>query len=84
MESKKYSSFAQIDSDLEILKLERELNYQKLIYSIQKTKESFALPRIVCGLFGSCKTLLSESYGGLLSMAIPFLLKWVINKKRGN
>ena len=31
MESTKYSSYAQIERDLEILKLEREVQYQKLI-----------------------------------------------------
>ncbi|HEU0125365.1 MAG TPA: DUF6327 family protein, partial [Flavobacterium sp.] len=40
MEKKKYSSYAEIDKDLEILKLEKDINYQKLKLSFQKTKES--------------------------------------------
>ena len=31
MEPKKYSSYADIDRDLEILKLEKEIHYQKLL-----------------------------------------------------
>ena len=31
MATKKYSSYAQIDADLEILKLEKEIHYQKMI-----------------------------------------------------
>jgi hypothetical protein len=41
MEAKKYSSYAEIDRDLEILKLEKEIQYQKLNLCLQKTKESF-------------------------------------------
>ena len=40
METKKYSSYAQIERELEILKIEKEINYQKLVFSIQKTKEN--------------------------------------------
>lgn len=85
MEDKKYySSYAQIERDLEILKLEKELNYQKLVLSIQKTKESLTLPSIVSGLLGSYKTIFSESYGKLISMIIPYIVEWFINRKRGN
>ena len=31
MEKKKYSSYAEIERDLEILKLEKEINYNKII-----------------------------------------------------
>lgn len=31
MEKKKYSSYAEIDKDLEMLKVEKEINYQKLV-----------------------------------------------------
>ena len=42
MEQKKYSSYADIDRDLEILKLEKEIHYQKLLLSVKKTKESLS------------------------------------------
>ncbi len=41
MEKKKYSSYAELERDLEILKLEKEINYQKLVLSFQKTKERY-------------------------------------------
>jgi len=50
MERKKYSSYAELDRDLEILKLEKEINYQKLVLSIQKTKESIT-PQKNCKWF---------------------------------
>jgi hypothetical protein len=49
METKKYTSYAEIDRDLEILKLEKEINYQKLVLSFQKTKESITPQNIVNG-----------------------------------
>ena len=40
MATKKYSSYAEIDSELEILKLEKEIHYRKMMQSVQRTKES--------------------------------------------
>ena len=53
MENKKYSSYAAIDSDLEILKLEKQISYQKLVLSIQKTKDSITPENIVSWFFSS-------------------------------
>ncbi len=61
METKKYSSYAEIDRDLEILKLEKEISYQKLVLSIQKTKDSITPENIVRGFFDSYKNILSNS-----------------------
>ena len=47
MEPKKYSSYVDIDRDLEILKLEKEIHYQKLLLSVKKTKESFEPQNII-------------------------------------
>ena len=41
METKKYTSYAEIEHDLEILKLEKEIHYKKMQLSFEKTKESF-------------------------------------------
>ena len=40
MEIKKYSSFDEIEIELKILKLEKEISFQKLIWNIQKIKEN--------------------------------------------
>ena len=84
METKKYSSYAEIERELEILKLEKEINHQKLLLSFQKTKDSFTPQNIVSGFLGSYKTLFSNSYGTLLNIAIPYVIKWIVNRKRGN
>lgn len=97
METKKYSSYAQIDRELEILKIEKEISYQKLVFGIQKTKESFTPKNIVSGVIGSSLNAFSGSYGPLISLAIPyvskaipfvskaipFVTKWISKLKRG-
>lgn len=84
MVTKKYSSYAEIDRDLEILKLEKKINYQKLVLSIDKTKESLLPVNLVYGLFSSYKTLGSTLYVNILKYLIPFLIQWLRNRKRGD
>lgn len=84
MEKKKYSSYAEIDKDLEILKLEKDINYQKLKLSFQKTKESITPQNIVNGFVSSYTDHFKKSYPQILQSIIPFVINWFINKKRGN
>ncbi|MFV5687354.1 DUF6327 family protein [Flavobacterium sp. LT1R49] len=98
METKKYSSYAQIDRELEILKIEKEISYQKLVFGIKKTKESFTPQNIVSGVIGSSLNAFSGNYGTLINLAIPYVTKaipfvakavpfvknWLSNRKRGN
>ncbi|PAM92789.1 hypothetical protein B4N84_21905 [Flavobacterium sp. IR1] len=83
MERKKYTSYAEIERDLEILKLEKEINYHKLVLNFQKTKESITPQYIVNGFFSSYKEYFSKSYPHILQSIFPFILKWILNKKRG-
>lgn len=84
MERKKYSSYAELDRDLEILKLEKEINYQKLVLSIQKTKESITPQKIVNGFVSSYTDYFKNSYPKILQSILPFVINWFMNKKRGN
>lgn len=84
METKKYASYAEIERDLEILKLQKEINYQKLVLSFEKTKESITPQKIVKVFFSSYKEYFSNSYPEILQSILPFLIKWFFNKKRGN
>ncbi|MHC0444433.1 DUF6327 family protein [Flavobacterium sp. 3-218] len=84
MERKKYSSYAEIERDLEILKLEKEINYQKLVLSFQKTKESITPQKMVNGFISSYTGYVKKSFPEILQLLIPFVINWFINKKRGN
>lgn len=83
MKPKKYSSYAEIESELEILKLEKEIHFHKLILTIQKTKESFTPQNIIGGILGSYKTIFSNSYGTILNIAIPYIINFLLKRKRG-
>lgn len=86
MGTKKYSSYAQIDRELEILKIEKEISLQKLHLEIQDVKENLEPKNIVKstvkGIVGSFSQSLPGPYGRIIGLAIPFVTKWIF-KKRG-
>jgi hypothetical protein len=83
MENKKYASYAEIDRELEILNIEKEIHYQRLILSFQKTKESFEPKAIINSYIDSLKGAISNNYVQLLQSVLPYFIGWIINKKRG-
>lgn len=52
MKKKIYSSYDEIDRDLEILDLERKLHYQKVKLSVEDLKKNLTLPNLAGGLLG--------------------------------
>ena len=84
METKKYSSYKQIEEDLEILKLEREIYYQKTLLSIDKAKESILPSKSVSFLGNLYEKVFTGTYGKILKIAIPYVINWYINRKRGD
>ena len=84
MEPIKYSSFAQIELELEILKLEKELNLEKIKYNVEKTKESLLPKNIVKSFLGDYKTILSNSSGTIFNIVIPLIINWFTKRKRGD
>lgn len=83
-QTKKYSSYAQIDSELEILKVEKEISYQKLVLSVQKTKESFSVLNIASNVLDTVKSTFFSSSATIFRLLIPIVINWFTNKKRGN
>ncbi len=84
METKKYSSYAQIECELEILKVERELNLQKIILDVEKTTENLLPKNIIKEIFGDYKSILTDYSGMIINIAIPLLIDWFTKRKRGN
>ena len=84
MENKKYSSYAQIEHDLEILKVEKEIHYQRMLLSIEKTKESILPSKTVSFVETIYDNVFSGSIGTIIKMAIPYVINWFINRKRGD
>ncbi|WP_026707965.1 DUF6327 family protein [Flavobacterium frigidarium] len=83
MAHKIYTSYNQIDKELEILNLEKEVSYQRVILSLKNTKESLAPTYLISNVFSSFKTGIRGSYVQILNSAIPLIINWIINKKRG-
>ena len=84
METKKYSSYAEIDRDLEILKVEREIHYQKILLGIDKTKESILPSKSVSFVGDLYQKVFSGTTGAIIKTAIPYIINWYINRKRGD
>jgi hypothetical protein len=84
MENKKYSSFAQIEQELEILNVEKEIHYQRILLSIEKTKESILPSKTISFVGNVYDKMFSGSFGTILKIAIPYLFNWYLNRKRGD
>jgi hypothetical protein len=86
MRTKKYSSYAQIDRELEILKIEKEISLQKLHLEIQDVKENLEPKNIVKntvnGIVSSLSSNIPGPFGKVIGLAFPFITKWIF-KKRG-
>jgi hypothetical protein len=82
--AKKYSSYDQINADLEMIKLEREIHLQYILLNVEKTKESIQPENLFKEALKSLQFKLSSSYGMILQIAIPYFINWLIHKKRGD
>jgi hypothetical protein len=82
MGTKKYSSYAQIDRELEILKIEKEISYQKFFLGYYKMRESLSPQHLLNNFLGSFRTIFTGSLGSILNLVIPYGISWLINKKR--
>jgi hypothetical protein len=54
-----------------------------VLLSFQKTKESFEPQNIINSYLGSFKTNISNNYVQIIQTAIPYIIGWFINRKRG-
>jgi hypothetical protein len=73
MDKKKYSSYAEIDRDLEILKIEKEIHYQKLLQSLDSTTESLNPSNLVGSVPKMAFNLLTSN--PVRNFGLSFLLK---------
>ena len=84
METKKYSSYAEIDRELEILKLEKEINYQKLVLSFHKTTDLITPENIVSGFLEPYQDAIPNQLLTIIKAVFPYIISYFINRKRGN
>jgi len=75
MNTKVYSSFEEINKELEILKVERDLSYAKFKRSLNETKESLEPGNIIGDTPMKIFSFLGSVSGPLKSAGMAWLLK---------
>jgi hypothetical protein len=81
MEPKKYTSFEQIERDLQILKLEREIHYNKIVLNYEQTKENLTPRSLLSSLLHFS---IPNNLGSIIKIIGPLVIQWFFNKKRGS
>ena len=75
MKSKIYNSYEEINTDLRILKVEKDLSYHKLLKEVEETKESLQLKNMIGDTPKKILNILGLFAGPLKSLAMTFLFK---------
>lgn len=78
---KSYSSFEQINHDLQILRIEREIHYQKINLAVEQLREETAPQNLIRNTLGSAGSLLKNS-SGVQTLLFTSILKYFIRKFR--
>ena len=73
METIVYSSYSEIERDLEILKLQKEIDYQKLTLSVENIIDGLTPHSMIQNILGSFSSTITK-YGLLQKIVIPFLI----------
>jgi hypothetical protein len=76
--NKVYYTYDQINRDLEIFKVEKDLAYQRFLKSLDETKESLEIKNIIGDTPKKAMNALSILSGPLKSAALTFLFKKIL------
>ena len=76
--TKTYYTYDQINKDLEIFKVEKDLAYQKFLRGLDETKESLELKNIIGDTPKKALNVLGLLSGPLKSAALTFLFKKIL------
>jgi len=80
----KYSSFAEIDRDLEIIRLQKEIDYYKLVLSVQKTHEILTPEYVVKGFLEPYSKFFSTSFFTIGEKIVRSVLSWAFKRKKSD
>ncbi len=78
---KSYSSIEQINRDLQILRLEKEIHYQRINQALEELRDEVAPENLLRNALGSAGSLLKNS-GGIQTLLVTSILKYFIRKFR--
>jgi hypothetical protein len=75
MQVKNYSSYEEINRELQILKVEKDLAYEKMNKSFHETKDSFTAKNILGTVPGIALSIIGSLSGPLKNVGIAYLTK---------
>lgn len=75
MQVKSYSSYEEINRELQILKVEKDLAYEKMNKSFHDTKDSFTAKNILGTVPGIALNIIGSLSGPLKNVGIAYLTK---------
>ncbi|RRJ94167.1 DUF6327 family protein [Flavobacterium macacae] len=73
--TKTYASYEEINKELEILKVEKDLAFEKMQLSFMETKDSFTAKNIVGTVPGMALNVIGALSGPLKNVGIAYLTK---------
>jgi len=76
-----YSSYDEIDADLAIYRLEREIHYQKALLHLRKAKGSLAPDKLITETINSITGGFSGIFTSLAGLIIVYLAKRFLRRK---
>lgn len=81
MGKKVYSSYAEIDRDLEILKLERSLYLEKMKLSIDNSKQKLQPASLLSSYLGISGKLKLSTVFSVVKTTLPLIILFIKNRK---
>ncbi len=78
MKNKQYTSYEEIDRDLKMLKLQKEIHYQKLLQKGEDIKQSLHFTSILPDIAIGAIDIFSQSAKGAI---VGFLLRKIFRRK---
>jgi len=81
MDTKIYSSYEEIEHNLAILKLEREIHYQKASLHLQRAKDSLSPNKLVTDVFQSFVEGYTSRTGNILGFIVLLVIRRFFSKK---
>ena len=82
MATKRYSSYAEIDRDLEILKIERKLHLEKVKYGLENAKENLKFSNLIEGYLGFSIGNKPSIMFKVIRFVTPYVLKFMRSKDK--
>lgn len=80
--NKKYQSFEEIETDLKILKLQKQIDMLHLKNNVSDLKQHFSAKNLIASAFSGVGLSLLSPRKRWLNLAIEYAIYWFIKRKK--